>query len=72
MQGWGRAENVLKVLDLLPPEQEVTVKDVIDAVSNCGNIHDSMRYLLQECEICYYQSPVSKVRGLNLSSCAIF
>lgn len=61
MQGWGRAENVLKVLDLLPSDQEVTIKDIIDAVSDCGNVTDSIKRLLQDCEICYCTSPISKV-----------
>ncbi len=61
MQGWGRAENVLKILDMLESEQEATVEDVIEAVSNCGNINDSLKFLKQECQICFAPYPMSKV-----------
>ncbi len=70
MAGWGRAENVLRVLEALPHDLAVTPTDVVDAVANCGNVADSLRYLMQECEICYTTSPISKVRAVVRPVCA--
>ena len=57
---WGRAENVVRLLDDMP--EDVTVVDVIEAVRQCDAREAAINYLQQECLMCYSSYPASKVR----------
>ena len=58
LQGWGRAENVITLID---EGLEVTVTEVIDAVLQRGNLTQARDFLQQECCICYMTYPASQV-----------
>lgn len=59
LQGWGRAENVIKLID---EGLEVTVNEVIDAVLQRGDLTRARDFLQQECCICLMTYPASQVR----------
>lgn len=75
LQSWGRAETVLKILDIdvAGKKLEATLEDIVEAVYNCGDRQSSLVYLQQECQCCFTYFPMSKVRVLfmNISIHAI-
>lgn len=67
LQSWGRAETVLKILDIdvAGKKLEATLEDIVEAVYNCGDRQSSLVYLQQECQCCFTYFPMSKIRTLN-------
>lgn len=63
LQSWGRAETVLKILDIdvAGKKLEATLEDIVEAVYNCGDRQSSLVYLQQECQCCFTYFPMSKV-----------
>lgn len=67
LQSWGRAETVLKILDIdvAGKKLEATLEDIVEAVYNCGDRQSSLVYLQQECQCCFTYFPMSKVSVSN-------
>lgn len=67
LQSWGRAETVLKILDIdvAGKKLEATLEDIVEAVYNCGDRQSSLVYLQQECQCCFTYFPMSKVGVSN-------
>lgn len=69
LQSWGRAETVLKILDIdvAGKKLEATLEDIVEAVYNCGDRQSSLVYLQQECQCCFTYFPMSKVCVLYMN-----
>jgi len=67
LRSWGRAETVITILDQditnSAEPLDVSLDDVIEAVRNCGDRRSSLKYLQQECGLCYTCYPMPKVRN---------
>ena len=53
---WGRAENVIKLID-----KGYGVDDSVEAARDCGDLQRCLRYLTQECPLCFGKWPMSQV-----------
>ena len=53
---WGRAETAIKLID-----QDFSVDDSIEAAISGGDLKQALRYLKQECPVCYGQKPMGQV-----------
>ncbi|XP_064611767.1 E3 ubiquitin-protein ligase lubel-like [Liolophura sinensis] len=69
LQGWIRAKAVIHIFTR--PDQNFALQDVIEAVKNCGDVASSLVYLQQECEICFSNYPMSKIRNFTHCPCKI-
>ena len=73
LQSWGRADMVIKLLDVDLPasyqsaslaqgeELPYTLEDVVEAARNCRDRQSARVYLTQECSTCLALYPMSKV-----------
>ena len=57
LQSWGRAETAVKLID-----RGFAVEDAVDAARQCGDLQRSLRFLQQECPLCFDEKPMSQVK----------
>ena len=62
MASWGRAETAVKLLDM-----GFNLEDCIEAAEAFGYMDRALRYLQQECPICFEEKPMGQVK-LNETS----
>ena len=62
MASWGRAETAVKLLDM-----GYNLEDCIEAAEAFGYMDRALRYLQQECPICFEEKPMGQVK-LNETS----
>ncbi|XP_033753784.1 LOW QUALITY PROTEIN: E3 ubiquitin-protein ligase RNF31-like [Pecten maximus] len=73
LQSWGRAEVVIKILDIdvATKKVEASLGEIVEAVKNCQDYKSSLVYLSQECEICTGKFAMSRIRSLGSCECKI-
>ncbi|XP_060066432.1 uncharacterized protein LOC132546733 [Ylistrum balloti] len=73
LQSWGRAEVVIKILDVDVANNtvEASLGEIVEAVKNCQDYKSSLVYLSQECEICMGKFAMSRIRNLGSCECKI-
>lgn len=53
---WGRAETAIKLIDM-----NYAVEDSVEAARSCGDVQRSLRFLQQECPLCFELKPMSQM-----------
>ncbi|OWF56472.1 uncharacterized protein LOC110446780 [Mizuhopecten yessoensis] len=73
LQSWGRAEVVIKILDIDIANKtvEASLAEIVEAVKNCQDYKSSIVYLSQECQICMSRFAMSRIRSLSSCECKI-
>ena len=56
VSSWGRAETAIKLID-----RDFSVDDSIEAAIYGGDVTQALRYLHQDCPLCFEQRPMSQV-----------
>lgn len=64
LQSWGRAETAIKLID-----RGFAVEDAVEAAKQCGDLSRSLRYLQQECPLCFEMKPMNQVKIVIVILC---
>lgn len=59
MRSWGRAETAVRLVDM-----GYGVEDSVEAAKAFGDLQRSLKYLAQECQICFGTFPMREVVNL--------
>jgi hypothetical protein len=72
LQGWARAENVLRLINSEPPLTDgVLLSDIIEAARSFGSVSKCRRFLQKECEVCYSTYPSRQIVNLPCCQCSV-